>query len=160
MTDGGSTSEYQAGKYRILPYLKYRGVREVDLWILSHPDLDHYSGFLEILQASAKGETALRVETLLLPAWMRGGQVERELIQAAPGGRDICCLRERGGRDPYLGGSELTILHPDGEDYGEDPDGGSLTFLLEAEGRKGLFTGDLTGEQEKKLLGRVGTAIF
>ncbi len=159
MTDGGSTSEYQAGKYRILPYLKYRGVREVDLWILSHPDLDHYSGFLEILQASAKGETALRVETLLLPAWMRGGQVERELIQAARAAGTSVVYGKEGDRI-RLGGSELTILHPDGEDYGEDPNGGSLTFLLEAEGRKGLFTGDLTGEQEKKLLGRVGDCDF
>lgn len=159
MADGGSTSEYQVGKYRILPYLKYRGVREVDLWILSHPDLDHYSGLLEILQASAKGETVLQVETLLLPAWMRGGQAERELLQAARAAGTAVVYGKEGDRI-RLGDSELTILHPDGEDYREDPNGGSLTFLLEAEGRKGLFTGDLTGEQEKKLLGRVGDCDF
>lgn len=159
MTDGGSTSEYQVGRYRILPYLKYRGVREVDLWILSHPDLDHYSGLLEILQASARGETALRVETLLLPAWMRGGEAEKELLQAARAA-GTAVVYGKAGDQICLGDCTLTILHPDGEDYGEDPNGGSLTFLLEAEGRKGLFTGDLTGEQEKKLLGRVGDCDF
>lgn len=36
------------GKYRILPYLKSNGVNEIDYWFVSHTDLDHISGLLEI----------------------------------------------------------------------------------------------------------------
>ena len=46
--DGGSTNEQSVGKYRILPYLKSNGVNEIDYWFVSHTDLDHISGLLEI----------------------------------------------------------------------------------------------------------------
>lgn len=50
MIDGGSSSEYHVGKYTILPFLKYRGVRRVDYWFVSHLDEDHVNGLEEVLE--------------------------------------------------------------------------------------------------------------
>lgn len=46
--DGGSTNVQSVGKYRILPYLKSNGVKEIDYWFVSHTDQDHISGLSEI----------------------------------------------------------------------------------------------------------------
>lgn len=37
-----------AGERHILPYLQQRGIRKIDLAILSHPHLDHYGGFFSL----------------------------------------------------------------------------------------------------------------
>lgn len=37
-----------AGERHILPYLQQRGIRRIDLAILSHPHLDHYGGFVTL----------------------------------------------------------------------------------------------------------------
>ena len=42
--DGGSTDVKQVGKYRILPFLKAKGVSEISYWFVSHTDTDHVSG--------------------------------------------------------------------------------------------------------------------
>ncbi len=48
--DGGSTDVKNVGKYRMIPFLKYNGVKKIDYWFISHFDLDHYSGFLECVE--------------------------------------------------------------------------------------------------------------
>ncbi len=49
--DGGSSNVAKAGAYRILPFLKYRGIRQIDYWFVSHCDADHISGLAEIIEA-------------------------------------------------------------------------------------------------------------
>lgn len=151
LIDGGSSSVYQVGRYRILPYLKYQGVQKIDMCILSHPDEDHVNGLLELLQMVENRETSLKIERILLPGWMMGSKGEQQLCQAASkAGADVQYVW-RGDRiqDRQL---SLQILHPDEKNYQMDTNGGSLSFLLEYRRKRGLFTGDLTGEQEEKLL--------
>lgn len=50
LIDGGSFTEKNIGANTILPFLKYKGVRSLDYVILTHPDKDHYSGILEIME--------------------------------------------------------------------------------------------------------------
>ncbi len=50
MIDGGSTSVDGVGQYRILPFLKSKGIRKIDTWFISHTDLDHCNGLLEALE--------------------------------------------------------------------------------------------------------------
>ncbi len=46
--DGGSSSEDQVGRYRILPYMKYLGYQKIQIAVISHMDIDHYSGIKRI----------------------------------------------------------------------------------------------------------------
>ena len=48
--DGGSSSEDQVGRYRILPYMKYLGYQKIQIAVISHMDIDHYSGIRELLE--------------------------------------------------------------------------------------------------------------
>lgn len=48
--DGGSSNVSKVGEYRILPFLKCKGIRRVDYWFVSHSDEDHISGLREVLE--------------------------------------------------------------------------------------------------------------
>ncbi len=63
--DCGSSSEAQVGEYILKPYLKYRGIRQVDGLFLSHPDTDHCSGAIELLKNQE--EWGIRVKQIILP---------------------------------------------------------------------------------------------
>ena len=65
LIDGGSTSVSEVGKYRILPFLKYKGAGEVEAVIVTHPDADHINGVLELL-ACGRAE-GIRIKALVLP---------------------------------------------------------------------------------------------
>ena len=66
LIDGGSSDVSKVGTYRILPFLKYSGIRTVDGIFLSHPDNDHINGIEELFEAVAKKETSLKIETVYL----------------------------------------------------------------------------------------------
>ena len=74
--DGGSSSESEIGKYTILPFLKSQGVSRIDYWLLTHLDMDHVNGFMEVLEsgyqvknvcmakATARDEVFYKIEKL------------------------------------------------------------------------------------------------
>lgn len=49
LVDGGSSDEKEVGKYRIIPFLKYKGVGCLEAVVVTHPDEDHMNGVLELL---------------------------------------------------------------------------------------------------------------
>lgn len=50
LIDGGGSSFTAIGEKKVVPYLRYRGIRQLYLLISSHPDQDHYQGLLETAQ--------------------------------------------------------------------------------------------------------------
>ena len=54
--DGGSTTEDYIGEGVLLPYLDYRGEDKFDYIFLTHTDMDHISGVLEIMDRGVIGE--------------------------------------------------------------------------------------------------------
>jgi len=50
--DGGGTpyDDYDVGLNVLLPYLRRKGIREIDLMVLTHPDLDHLEGLIPVLE--------------------------------------------------------------------------------------------------------------
>lgn len=51
LVDGGSTDVKNVGSYRLIPFLKCRGVRRLDAVFLSHMDKDHINALEELFQA-------------------------------------------------------------------------------------------------------------
>ena len=74
LTDCGSTSVSEVGKYRLIPYLKQKGIRQIDGIFLTHGDEDHISGVEELLEEIAKKQVSIHVDTLFLPVWMKKPQ--------------------------------------------------------------------------------------
>lgn len=76
LIDGGSLSENNVGTYRILPFLKERGIHKVDYALVSHADLDHINGILELLEAG-------KIRRLVLPHTKDVKEVFADMISIA-----------------------------------------------------------------------------
>ena len=83
LVDGGSTTVTDVGRYRILPFLKYEGIRKLDYIFVTHTDLDHISGIIELLDMMIDGTTSLRAETLVMPYLREKGEAYEELCERA-----------------------------------------------------------------------------
>lgn len=164
--DGGSSNVSKVGIYRILPFLKYKGVRGIDYWMVSHTDEDHISGLMELLEAGYEirnlvfSKEVVQDETL----WELLALAEQE-------GTEILYLNA--GDVLHLGRAKLTVLFPPsgGEIAGDaagmdeagadrtarkkttvDRNAASLVVWYEEGDFSGIFTGDIGSAEEKKLL--------
>ncbi|HCT92118.1 MAG TPA: hypothetical protein DF613_12195, partial [Lachnospiraceae bacterium] len=148
LVDGGSTTVSQAGRYRILPYLKYQGVRRISRMMVTHPDEDHINGLTELLEMRAAGSLPMEIGGILAPAWMEDAPEGQAFIRAAgQAGVEIRYVKKGDilkNRD-----MELRFCHPDGQEYTGEANAGSLTFLLSCGTYTELFTGDLEGKGEE-----------
>ena len=159
MVDGGSSSKKNVASYQILPYLKNQGISVIDAMLISHTDLDHISGVQEILDLKEKHLTALHIKNLLLPDWKAPETVYHELEeQAARCG--ISVLRLHQGQSLQFGDACLEILSPESGVSGDDPNEEGVVMELRYGKFRGLFTGDIGEETEKKLLPRLDDVDF
>lgn len=140
--DGGSTSEDQVGKYQILPFLKQRGVRRIDGWIVTHADQDHISGLMELL------EQGYPVKTLFLSENIVQDQECKRLCETAKAhGVQILWVSDG---DSIHGQNYMFRFY--GPESSEDKNEASLVTLLKYKEASFLFTGDIGTEQEEWLL--------
>jgi competence protein ComEC len=156
LLDGGSSSEKKVGQYRILPYLKCQGIRQVDYMLVSHTDADHTGGLEEILRMIAANQTSLKVKYLLLPDW-EGAENSEDMRNLREAGEQAGCrvIYVKRGDCIREKDMQLTCLHPgekDGIDYVNQTNEGSQVWKLEYGKIQALFTGDVEGEGETKLL--------
>lgn len=73
IVDGGYKGTADAS---LLPYLRARGIDTIDLMILTHPDKDHVSGLIRLLNA-------FEVEEIWDPGYDHDTQLYDEFVQAA-----------------------------------------------------------------------------
>lgn len=162
--DCGSSSRSGVGKYVLLPYLKYSGIQRIDGIFLSHPDTDHVSGALELLETS--GENHISVGQLLLPAIEERAREEQlgELLDAAAAAKVPVGYLAAG--DGWSSGDAwFTCLHPVRGFEAEDVNAYSECIYVEFDrassvspyGRGGegwtlLLTGDVQGKGENAFL--------
>ena len=73
------------GRYRLEPFFQSRGIRQIDLAIITHGDWDHISGLSWLMeQAAQKAEMAsgmVAVRTLAMPEAGKGEEVYERLEQ-------------------------------------------------------------------------------
>lgn len=160
--DGGSSDVKDVGEYRILPFLKSKGVRSLKGWIVSHGDADHISGLLEVLRQGYP------VEYLILAEYMVRDEVWETLMQEA--GQAGCkVLSVSPGMEFGSGELSFTALAP-GKEGAEDEthaddrnltgkkansadrNAASLSLMLKYRTFCGILTGDIGSEQEKALV--------
>lgn len=144
--DGGSSDERRVGEYRILSFLKSRGIGRLSGWLVSHGDWDHISGLKEVW------ESGYRIEHLFLAQGMVRDDAREELCALARQyGTEIHTLQP--GDVLCSGSLSLTCLAPWEEK--SDRNEGSLVLsarLGEADQcLRALFAGDI-GEQTEHLL--------
>ena len=152
VVDGGERSEYfDHGEQVLLPFLRYMGVRRVDVVVASHPHNDHIGGLVALLEQMEVGH------------FLDSGQVYgswtarrlRELIAE----RGVRYHRVAAGDSlAGLGGVSALVLHPTADFVDADgnaplgPNNGSVAFSLQHGAVRVLFTGDLERETDPAIL--------
>lgn len=159
MVDGGSSSKKNTAAGQLLPYLKNQGISVVDAILLSHTDIDHISGVQELMDLKEKHLTTLRIKYLLLPDWKNPEPVYDEL-EAKAKRCGISVLKLHQGQKLQFGDATMEILSPEPGAEGTDPNEEGLVMELCYGKFRGLFTGDIGEETEKKLLPRLDDVDF
>lgn len=145
MIDGGSTSVQSVGKYRIVPYLESQGIDKLDYVIISHPDLDHINGILEILTGDE-----IAVGSIFIADYRKNDNYEELLAKAEEAGTEIVTLRQ----GLVLKGKRIifTCLYPRADSDLSDVNEGSAVMYASWNDCSALFTGDIGEETEQILL--------
>ncbi|MBE6014838.1 MAG: DNA internalization-related competence protein ComEC/Rec2 [Lachnospiraceae bacterium] len=150
MIDVGSGNVSGVGEKRIIPFLKYSGIKQIDRMILTHPDADHINALDEIMasriivkditiaKVQAKDEKMVEIQKKISD--MRENSDKNAQITYAETGT---CFSE--------GDTVFKILAPRGDSKLSDNEASLVTEMSE-KGRKLLFTGDVEGEGEEQLL--------
>jgi competence protein ComEC len=136
--------ESDAGQRVLVPLLRSRGERRLDLLVLSHRDSDHVGGARTLLGA---------LEVAGLSSSLEDGHA---LLAAARDPRR-CVAGQRWRWDDV----EFTVLHPDAADYSRTlrPNAMSCVLRVASAGRSVLLTGDIEREQEAALVAAHGTDL-
>ena len=148
MIDGGSSSLDGLGEDRLIPYFKYHKITKIDYWFVTHADLDHISGLLQVL------EQGYPIEYLVVSAYIPRDENYVTLQQAADKcGTKILFLEP--GEGLSIGPVELACLLPDGTKTNGDRNDLSLVLSMKWDSGSGLFAGDISQEVEEYLLQQV-----
>lgn len=147
LIDGGSSDVDQVGKYRIEPFLKSQGVGTVDYIFVSHGDLDHYSGVVEMIERQTFG---VKIDTLVMPANYKQDEKLLGLSKLAQQhGIDVVVIG--GGQSILEGELRIRCVQPMQEETMLEGNEGSMVLEISFGVFDMLFTGDVEGEGEKQL---------
>lgn len=154
LVDGGSTSQTMVGTYRILPFVKSRGISRIQAAFITHTDEDHCNGVIEILEAQIAHTTSVKIERLILPVWEQKPKTYFQLEGLAKRAR-IPVFYVKRGEELRADDLEISILNPGPEFSEEDVNGGSIVMQTVYGEFRGIFTGDIGEEQEREILADV-----
>ena len=159
LVDGGGSlfSDYDVGEKVIIPYLRKSGIDRLDGIFISHMDADHYKGAASVIRGMNTGKV------YLYEGYRASEEEAAGRMCKAP--EDFIYLKKgdrlRLGRDV-----SVEILFPERTekislDSGEEAKKGSgeenslnelcMVMMLNYNGTKILFTGDIGADEEKRL---------
>ena len=151
LIDGGSSNKKNTAAYQILPYLKNQGIAVLDGIFVSHTDKDHISGIEELLELCAQNLTTVRVKNLILPDWNTTGE-EYEKMKMLAGQSNIQIQTGQEGNLIKTKEVQIEILAPENGADGSDTNEDGMVMEVHFGKFRGLFTGDIGTETEKKLM--------
>lgn len=151
LIDCGSSDQSEVGRYRLLAYLKNQGISYLDAILVSHTDQDHISGIRELLEFMEDDLTAIRAGKLILPGWEKKSDTYTELAELALRA-GVKPISGNAGDVLQTGGMQLVILAPEKGTPGTDVNEEGIVAEVRYENFRGLFTGDIGDETERKLL--------
>ena len=133
-----------AGRRVIVPFLRARGVRRIELFGLSHPHLDHFGGAGAVFDA-------FDVARVLDPGVVEASGPYRAFLERSAEEGSTWIRAEAGG-DLRVDDVRVRVLWPPAGEDSLDANEGSVGFLLDAGSFRYLNTGDASVEVEKRIL--------
>lgn len=117
--------------------------RYVDLVVVSHPQLDHFGGLIELLKNYKAGAVLTSDKISEQPAWQELEKVIKE--------KKIRRIILSAGDKIKYQNSEFDILSPKDSDVAKDINDFGLVAILNSDGIKAFYGADISGEKEKEL---------
>ena len=155
--DCGSSSVSKVGKYRLLPFLKYKGYGRIKGIFISHLDEDHLNGIVELLEQAP--EERIKIEYLFLPESATKIPKDKELVdelQVLASRNKIKMAYLKQGDKIRDGSMEFLCLHPRKNSNGsylvEDRNDQSLVLWMKYYDFDMLLTGDVENIGEREIL--------
>lgn len=150
LIDGGGTpqSDFDVGNKIVIPYLRRKGINEIDLLILTHPHLDHLEGLLPILKE-------FKVDMVLDSGLLCDSSEYKEFISLILEKGISYHKAKAGDNFIFSNNLEIFLLNPlYNSDFYEESDfnNASIVVKLFYKNADFLFTGDIEEAAEKKLL--------
>ena len=155
ISDCGSSSVSQVGKYRLIPFLKHKGYGRIKGIFISHLDEDHISGIMELLEAAPMEK--IEIEYLLLPESVLGIEEDREIVEqlqnlAKQNETKLVYLSQ--GDKILDGNMEFLCLYPEVENslqVSQNRNNQSLVLYLKYKDFDMLLTGDIEKKGEMEI---------
>lgn len=145
LIDCGSTSKSKVGKYTLIPFLKYKGVSQIDMLFVTHLDTDHISGVMELLE----NQEGIKIKQLYLSGQIPEDEKKENFIQKC-NEQQIPVSFLKAGDICQDGQVKFEILYPARTDVITEANASSLIMKMEYYDFHALFTGDAQEEGERK----------
>ncbi|MEM9915776.1 MAG: ComEC/Rec2 family competence protein [Planctomycetota bacterium] len=142
MFDCGSQPYPLIGRRSVVPTLRKMGIDRLDVLVISHADLDHYNGTLDVMDAMPVGEVWVSAD---VPDEARAHPDRATALLweqlRARGARPRTVTR---GDQRMLGGAQLDILWPPAEGWDEAKGNDrSVVMSVRSAGHRLLLNGDI-----------------
>ena len=151
---GVNTSKRNVANDKIIPFLQESGIRKLKGIIVTHPDLDHFSGATVLMREFPVENLWVQECSRITekPEWLAVLNVAKERnIPIQDLRRGMLFLEKSHQNLNKLTSWEMRILHPDPYHCGET-NSESITIRISGVGGSILLTGDLTKEGEREIL--------
>ncbi|MEI8218094.1 MAG: DNA internalization-related competence protein ComEC/Rec2, partial [Elusimicrobiota bacterium] len=149
LIDGGGEPGRDSGMKIICPYLWARGVRKIDRIFITHPDPAHYGGLAAVFDTFPVGAVSYNADVSAEPKFVAlMDMINRKKIFA----KEIWA-----GDEFFVAGCSMTVLSP--AVMGANADDNCLVMLLNAYGKKILFTGDASASEQISLAQSTATLV-
>ncbi|QNN22806.1 ComEC/Rec2 family competence protein [Planctomycetales bacterium ZRK34] len=150
MFDCGSSNYFDITSVAIGPALRTLGVKRIDTLVLSHPDTDHFSGTLELVDRFEVGRV-ITTQAFYDEADERPWTAARFLLDELEQ-RGKSAERVAAGWQMTLGEAEVEAIWPPGNRRFERNNDASLVLLIRAGRRRVLLCGDAQHEAITSML--------
>ena len=150
MFDCGSKRLMDVGSRIVIPALRYMGVERIDTIILSHADLDHFCGVLDL-------QKGIPIDRILAPAHLLEDAVSRPrsaaafLVNELKAQGLVVTSISRGWKEAW-GDVRAEVLWPPVECDLKSKNDTSIVMRIETGGRRILMNGDIANQAIGELL--------
>ena len=153
LVDGGSSSESGVGIYRILPFLKSKGVTKIEAAFMTHSDEDHINGIMEIVEN--RSIYGVEIGKVVFPYLYEPDEAYLDIVKRCEEAGVKVEYLQKGGEILFQKG-RIECLHPSPDYPYQSVNDYSLVLQVSYQTYTILLTGDLEMQGEDEILTHLG----
>jgi competence protein ComEC len=158
LIDGGPPG---SGKWAIMPYIRGRGANRLDLILITHPHEDHTAGILELIEGGMEVGmmvgSGVRIGTKTLDMLL--AQAKKKGIRTVAVSEGAVIDVDKRTRIRILGPEFGALRRPSPYLGSRGIDDLSLVLMVEMDGKRFLFPGDIRAQGQEMAMRRAGRLL-